>query len=101
MMTELLEILNDAQTALDHGDLDKAEALLGEVEAAGVDPARALQSRQVVARMMALTAARSQGLAAAIDGVRAAQRAARSLQTYDHSGRRQIDVIASRQTHRF
>ena len=45
--------------------------------AAGVDPARALQSRQVVARMMALTAARSQGLAAAIDGVRAAQRAAR------------------------
>ena len=100
-MTELLEILNDAQTALDHGDLDKAEALLGEVEAAGVDPARALQSRQVVARMMALTVARSEGLAAAIDGVRAAQRAARSLQTYDNCGRRQIDVIASRQTHRF
>ena len=100
-MAELLEILNDAQAALDHGDLHKAEVLLGEVDAGGVDPASASQSRQVVARMMALTVARSEGLAAAIDGVRAAQRAARSLQTYDHSGRRQIDVIASRQTHRF
>lgn len=100
-MAELLNILNDAQAALDHGDLHKAEALLGEVEAGGVDPASTSQCRQIVARMMAMTAARSQGLAAAIDGVRSAQRAARSLQTYDHSGRRQIDVIASRQTHRF
>ena len=29
MMAELLNILNDAQAALDHGDLHKAEALLG------------------------------------------------------------------------
>ena len=79
-MAELLNILNDAQAALDHGDLHKAEALLGEVEAGGVDPASTSQCRQIVARMMAMTAARSQGLAAAIRG---SGRAARRPQPAD------------------
>ena len=94
---------DEAGAALDRHDPETALTLLQSLEDGGrtLDQADAARCRRLVQRMATIAEAQRQGIKAAIDGVTAARRAAASLQTYDNSGRRQIETTAFPKARRF
>ena len=102
-MIAFVKRLDEAGAALDRHDPERALALLQSLEDGGrtLDQADAARCRRLVQRIATIAEAQRQGIKAAIDGVTAARRAAASLQTYDNSGRRQIETTAFPRARRF
>lgn len=102
-MIAFVKRLDEAGAALDRHDPETALTLLQSLEDGGrtLDQADAARCRRLVQRMATIAEAQRQGIKAAIDGVTAARRAAASLQTYDNSGRRQIETTAFPRARRF
>ncbi|WP_136652118.1 hypothetical protein [Paracoccus aeridis] len=102
-MIAFVKRLDEAGAALDRHDPETALTLLQSLEDGGrtLDQADAARCRRLVQRMATIAEAQRQGIKAAIDGVTAARRAAASLQTYDNSGRRQIETTAFPKARRF
>lgn len=102
-MISLVKQLDEAGAALDRHDPERALALLQSLEDSGrtLDQADAARCRRLVQRMATTAEAQRQGIKAAIDGVTSVRRAAASLQTYDNSGRRQIETTAFPKSRRF
>lgn len=102
-MIAFVKRLDEAGAALDRHDPETALTLLQSLEDGGrtLDQADAARCRRLVQRIATIAEAQRQGIKAAIDGVTAARRAAASLQTYDNSGRRQIETTAFPKARRF
>lgn len=102
-MTDFITRLAGVGAALDRHDPEVALTLLQSLElgANTCDQADAEMHRGFIGRMATIAAAQRDGIRAAIDGVAAARRAAASLQTYDNSGRRQVENTAVPKAHRF
>lgn len=105
MTVRLLEKLSAAKSAVIVGDPDKAltciEDFVAQARRKGVPAADRPRLEARIAELRTLAEASLRGARQAIDEVQAIVAAARSLQTYDDAGRRQVATTSAPAPHRF
>lgn len=105
MTARLLEKLSAAKVAVIAGDSDRALSCIEEFVALasrkGVAAAELARLDARIAELRTLAEASLRGARQAIEEVQAIVAAARSLQTYDDAGRRQVASTSASAPHRF